>query len=188
MIEAGFIPGVAYQLNSAPMPAAAACSTGADQLGPATRPMTITHDELMRSLNPLQHLPVVGMVYRVATGETIPTPLRVLGAGIVGGPLGALGAGFMAIMEKVFSDPPDTSRPAVPAGMSATGQQAGMQPVTPGSLTGTAYTTLATVRPEWLPSTEPGAMMAAKARDGSATYQQASTEYQRAQMVEKGLV
>ena len=149
--------------------------------------MTMTHDELMRSLNPLQHVPVLGMIYRAVTGETIPAPMRVLGAGIVGGPIGALTAGFMGIMEKALFSPPDLSRPAVPAGMSVTGSEAGVQPVTPGTLTGTAYTTLATVRPEWLPSTDTTMLAAAGSRRGSDAYQQAATEYQRAQMVEKGL-
>ena len=185
MISSAFTPGVPYRLNQ---PAAQPCAPEPSALGPTPNSMTMTHDELMQSLNPLQHVPVLGMIYRLVTGETIPAPMRVLGAGIVGGPIGALGAGFMGIMEKVLFSPPDLSRPAVPAGMSVTGSEAGVQPVTPGTLTGTAYTTLATVRPEWLPSTEATVMLAgADSRRGAEAYQHASMEYQRAQMVEKGL-
>ena len=65
---------------------------GPDQLWPtAIHP---SREEMMHALNPLHYVPVVGMIYRAATGETIPAPLRVLGAGITGGPVGMLLAGF----------------------------------------------------------------------------------------------
>ncbi len=155
---------------------------GPDQLWPT--PITATHEELMHCLNPLQYVPVVGMIYRAATGETIPAPCRVLGAALTGGPIGMLGAGFMGIFEALLSMKPDLSRPSVPAGMSATGSEIGVQPVTPGTLTGTEYTTLATTAPEWLES--PTALAAATGR-GSGVYQQAAVEWQRTQSWEKGL-
>ena len=139
----------------------------------------------MRSLNPVHYVPVVGMIYRAITGETIPAPMRVLGAGLTGGPLGALGAGFLGIMEALFTMKPDLSRPSTPAGMSATGSEAGMSPVTPGTLEAGAYTTLATTVPEWLEgptmfaSNDPGR--------GASTYQQASLEWRRSEALEKGI-
>jgi len=36
--------------------------------------------DVLRALNPLQHVPVVGTIYRAVTGDTIPAPLRILGA------------------------------------------------------------------------------------------------------------
>jgi hypothetical protein len=46
---------------------------------------------------------------------------------------------------------PDTSRPAAPEGMSQTGSEAGVQPVSPGSITTPGgYTTLATTLPDFL--------------------------------------
>lgn len=151
--------------------------------------VTATREEILRGLNPLQHLPGLGMIYRATPGQEIPTTMRVIGAGIVGGPLGMLGAGFMGILGAMFTLPPDLSRPAVPAGMSLTGSEQGVQPVSPGSLSDGAYTTLATVRPEWMTADvryagEPGSVDSAR---GAATYQVAAMEYQRSQAAEKGL-
>ncbi len=176
-------PDPASRLFGYATPPDGAGPIGPDQLWPT--PITITHDEFMRGLNPLHHLPGVGMIYRAVTGETIPAPMRVLGAGIVGGPLGALGAGFMGLLEAIIGMKPDQSRPPVPAGMSETGSEAGVQPVTPGTLAAGAYTTLATAAPEWLGG---GTMLAAaEPGRGAAAYQQASMEWQRSEMLEKGL-
>jgi hypothetical protein len=143
-----------------------------------------TTKEVLNGLNPLQHVPVVGMVYRAATGETIPTPMRVLGAGILGGGLGMIGAAFMSLFEELVRMGPDTSRPSTPAGMSQTGSEAGVEPVTPGTLTGNAYTTLATTTPEFLQGSGPNT---AFVQNGTAAYQQASMEWQRSQWAEKGI-
>ncbi|WP_439817333.1 hypothetical protein [Zavarzinia sp. CC-PAN008] len=43
-------------------------------------------------VNPLQHIPVVGTLYREVTGDTIAPPMQVVGAALYGGGLGALGA------------------------------------------------------------------------------------------------
>ena len=156
---------------------------GPDQLWPT--PVTPTRQEMLNALNPLHYLPGVGVAYRATTGETIPTTLRVLGAGILGGPLGMLGAGVMGVLGAMLTLPPDLSRPAVPAGMAVTGSEAGVQPVSPGSLAAGAYTTLATVQPEWMESS--AVQYAAGPSRGAATYQQASMEWQRSQAMEKGL-
>ena len=155
---------------------------GPDQLWPTAVP--VTREEVLRGLNPLHHLPGIGMIYRAATGETIPATMRVLGAGLFGGPLGMLGAGFMGLVEGLLSMKPDLSRPAVPAGMSLTGSEAGVQPVTPGTLADGAYTTLATALPEWM---ETQATQYAETARGTAAYQQASLEWRRAEALEKGM-
>ncbi len=157
---------------------------GPDQLWPT--PIKISHEELMRGLNPLQHIPVVGAIYRLVTGETIPAPMRVAGAAIAGGPIGALTAGFSGLMEALLTMKPDLSRPAVPAGMSVTGSEAGVEPVTPGRLTGASYTTLATTQPEWLAGSDTQFAATDPGR-GASTYRQAATEWQRTQALEKGL-
>lgn len=144
------------------------------------QPLQVSRQEVLNGLNPLQHLPVVGMIYRAATGEQIPSTMRVAGAGILGGPLGMLGAAFMGLLETLISLGPDTSRPPVPAGMSVTGSESGVEPVTPGTLTGTAYVTLATQTPEFLQSPTAFAQ-------GAAAYQTTMNEFQRTQMLEKGL-
>ena len=117
---------------------------GPENGSPVELPMTF--GELMGGLNPLHHLPVLGMVYRGVTGDTIPIPMRILGAGIFGGPMGMVGAALTCLASEIFSVPPDTSRPALPAGMSQSAE-AGMQP---GSPEPGGYVTLATVAPDWL--------------------------------------
>ena len=48
--------------------------------------------EVLHALNPLQHLPVIGTIYRAITGDTIPAPMRIFGSIIggllTGGPIG----------------------------------------------------------------------------------------------------
>lgn len=72
------------------------------ELGPEEAipiPGEITFDEVLEGLNPLHHLPGVGMIYRAATGTEIHPAMRVLGAGITGGPLGMVLAGVMSAIE-----------------------------------------------------------------------------------------
>ena len=130
-------------------------------------------------------MPGIGIIYRAVTGETIPTPMRVLGAGILGGPLGILGAGLLGIVEAMFTLKPDLSRPSAPAGMTATGSESGVFPVSPGALEPGAYTTLATVAPEWMQPAQ--TLFASEPGRGAAAYQQASMEWRRAEALEKGL-
>lgn len=148
------------------------------------QPLEVSRKEVLQGLNPLQHLPVVGMVYRAATGETMPSTMRVAGAGILGGFPGMLGAALMGLLEELIRMGPDTSRPAVPAGMSQTGSEAAMEPVTPGTLSNGAYLTLATETPEFLQSAPNTALV----QNGTVAYQSAAMEYQRGQAVEKGIV
>jgi hypothetical protein len=70
--------------------------------GEAAAPIAgeVTFDELLRALNPLHHLPVVGTLYRAATGETLAPPLRVLGALAFGGIPGALLTAMLAAVEE----------------------------------------------------------------------------------------
>ena len=161
--------------------------TGSEAGGPSggfPAAIEVSHEQLMNGLNPLQHLPVVGMIYRAATNEQIPATMRVAGAGILGGPLGMIGAGLMSLFEAIVGMGSDSSRPAVPAGMSQTGSEAGVEPVTPGSLTNGAYTTLATTTPDFLQTGTPNTAIV---QNANTAYQSAALEWQRAQSVEKGL-
>lgn len=45
--------------------------------------------DLIDVINPLQHIPVVGMVYRRLTGDTISAPAQFMGGALFGGPIGA---------------------------------------------------------------------------------------------------
>jgi hypothetical protein len=51
-------------------------------------------------LNPLQHLPVVGTIYRAITGDQIKTPEKIAGDAIYGGALGALSSVADAIYQQ----------------------------------------------------------------------------------------
>ena len=62
-------------------------------------PGEITFDDVVQGLNPLHHLPGVGMIYRAVTGTDIHPAMRVLGAGLTGGPLGMALAGVMSAIE-----------------------------------------------------------------------------------------
>ncbi len=171
-----------------PINSSRAFGTGSEAGGPSGGwpvALDVSREDLMHGLNPLQHLPVVGMIYRAATDEQIPAPMRVAGAGILGGPLGMIGAGLMSLFEAIIKMGPDTSRPAVAAGMSQTGSEGGIEPVTPGTMTGDAYTTLATTTPDFLQSGS--SANTAIVQNGAAAYQSAALEWQRSQSVEKGL-
>ena len=57
--------------------------------------------DLVDVVNPLQHLPLVNMVYREVTGDTIKGPAMILGGFLYGGPAG-LGAGMInAVSQEV---------------------------------------------------------------------------------------
>ena len=171
----------------APIDYSRAFGTGSEAGGPTGGwpvALDVSREEFMQGLNPLQHLPGIGMVYRAATGEQIPSPMRVAGAGILGGPLGMIGAGLMSLFEAIIKMGPDTSRPAVAAGMSQTGSESGVEPVTPGTKTEGGYTTLATSTPDFQQSDLPNTAIV---QNGAAAYQSAALEWQRSQLVEKGL-
>ncbi len=142
----------------------------------APRPMSVPFSQVLSALNPLQHVPVVGRIYRAETGDQIPEPLKVLGAGILGGPLGMLGAAVTELFTEIIAMGPDTSRPPAPAGMTVTGSQAGMQPVTPGTLGKSEYVSLATTQPEWLrPSTPEQLALVGDPRRGTNAYKAAAS-------------
>ncbi|MDR3518568.1 MAG: hypothetical protein P4M00_22460 [Azospirillaceae bacterium] len=65
------------------------------------------HD-IIDTLNPLQHLPLVGTVYRAITGDTESPMARVLGGILYGGPTGFLSATFDAIVEQTDGKDPES--------------------------------------------------------------------------------
>lgn len=62
-------------------------------------PGEMSFDDVLQGLNPLHHLPGVGMIYRAVTGTEIHPAMRVLGAGLTGGALGMALAGIMSAIE-----------------------------------------------------------------------------------------
>lgn len=67
------------------------------------QPSRMTFQDFLSGLNPLQHLPVVGMIYRAVTGDVPPTAMRVAGAFLLGGPVGAVATALGATAEEIFS-------------------------------------------------------------------------------------
>jgi hypothetical protein len=79
--------------------------------------------EFLSALNPLQHLPVVGTIYRAVTGDSVQPAYRVLGGLLLGGPIGAVTSAVGAAVEALWQDRgasetapvPNTAVAAVPA-------------------------------------------------------------------------
>jgi len=56
-------------------------------------------DDLLDIVNPLQHLPVVGTIYRAITGDSIGTVAKIAGDALYGGLWGAVGAAADSVFE-----------------------------------------------------------------------------------------
>jgi hypothetical protein len=96
--------------------------TSASSAAPANPPIPsdhagVTFHDILSALNPLQYLPVVGTIYRAATGDVIPEPLRRLGSllvsGLMGGPVGVVISLAMTIAEKITGLDPEKTLAAV---------------------------------------------------------------------------
>ena len=66
--------------------------------------MSVGFDDLLDVVNPLQQLPVVGSVYREATGEEISIPARLAGGFLFGGLPGLIGSAAMVAFEEITGD------------------------------------------------------------------------------------
>ncbi len=62
-------------------------------------------------MNPLQYLPIVGPLYRAATGDVIPEPLReggsLLVSGLLGGPIGLVTSAVLTVAQKITGIDPE---------------------------------------------------------------------------------
>lgn len=58
-----------------------------------------TFADILDVVNPLQHLPVISIVYRAITGNTISPASRILGDTLFGGPIGAAVGAANALLE-----------------------------------------------------------------------------------------
>lgn len=61
---------------------------------------------ILEIVNPLQHLPIIGSVYREITGDTIGAAPRILGGGLFGGVFGLIGSALSAIFEGLTGKDP----------------------------------------------------------------------------------
>ena len=59
-----------------------------------------TFGDLIDIINPLQHIPVLGTIYRKLSGDTIDPAARIAGGTLFGGPIGAA----LAVAETAFSE------------------------------------------------------------------------------------
>lgn len=71
---------------------------------PTEEPYNATSDlsfgDFLDMVNPLQHIPVVGTIYRAVTGDTIKPAAQVVGDIAYGGPIGGIASIFSAIIAQ----------------------------------------------------------------------------------------
>jgi len=88
-------------------------SPGTEEWVPADAPYGLS--AFLDGLNPLHHVPVVGMIYRAVTGEHIEAPVRIAGSvltsALYGGPLGVLGTVVLSFAEEIFRAGPAPGSP-----------------------------------------------------------------------------
>ncbi len=60
---------------------------------------THTFGDVVDTLNPLHHLPVIGTLYRGMTGDTLKPVSSIIGGALFGGPIGAIAGTIGAIMQ-----------------------------------------------------------------------------------------
>lgn len=58
-----------------------------------------TFDDVVDVINPLHHVPVVGMLYRSVTGDAISPISQILGGALFGGPIGAVAGTINAVLR-----------------------------------------------------------------------------------------
>lgn len=79
----------------------------------------LSFTDVLDLVNPLQHIPVVGNVYRELTGDTLAPGIRVAGGALFGGPLGAAlsvaGLVIDSARDGGANDMPDAADTAVAA-------------------------------------------------------------------------
>jgi hypothetical protein len=108
-------------------------ASGVSQPASASEPAVASHGfsfhALLSALNPLQYIPVVGTIYRAATGDVIPDAVRYAGSmlvsGLLGGPIGLLSNVALIVGEKATGIDPekiiaDQFHKASPAGGTPT--------------------------------------------------------------------
>jgi hypothetical protein len=112
----------------------------------------MTFRDLLSELNPLQYLPVLGTIYRAATGDTIPESVRAVGSfivsGLIGGPVGLATNAALLALEKATGIDPEKIGQDLLASLGIGNQGAGIVVATAQSVP--AQTSLAPVA--WSPA------------------------------------
>lgn len=106
IIETPYDPwaGTAPAAGSASPPRAGAAAGGADADGEGEPFRLFGGDglsfaDVLDIVNPLQHVPVIGHLYRNVTGDSIDPGSRLLGGTLFFGPLGTVGAGVNVLVQ-----------------------------------------------------------------------------------------
>ena len=85
----------------APASAPAAASAGASASAAASPDDGFSFDDFVDMVNPLQHIPVVGTLYRAITGDKMNTAPKILGDTLYGGVTGFVSSVADTIFEKI---------------------------------------------------------------------------------------
>ena len=113
--------------------------------------------ELLSELNPLQYIPVIGTIYRAATGDTISDSARTVGSlvvsGLTSGPVGIAANLGMLAAEKVTGIDPEKIAQHLLAdiGIGAS-PAAAAKPVPPAATPSTAPAVPAPASAAWSPA------------------------------------
>ena len=109
-ISPGSVPGTAGDLAGNKF----AQSNAADQISENAEGRTFSEymfgedgfefTDFLDVINPLQHIPGVGMIYRSLTGDELGNGARVVGGGLFGGVFGLAGAAIDAVVDAVTGD------------------------------------------------------------------------------------
>ena len=78
--------------------------------------------DVLDLVNPLQHIPVIGNLYRKLTGDVAAPAIRIAGGALFGGPLGAAFAAASVVLKRLVK--PDLDAGALPAADKALAFQA----------------------------------------------------------------
>lgn len=61
---------------------------------------SLSFSDFLSVINPLQHIPIIGSIYRAVTGDTVSPMSRVVGGMLFGGPVGLIASAFNAVIEQ----------------------------------------------------------------------------------------
>jgi hypothetical protein len=123
------------------------------QRSTSSPPMTLSFHDILHALNPLQHLPGVGMLYRAITHDDIPAPLKIAGSMVFGAAVGNLPGVFISVFAN-FAEGLMQLGPAVPGHVLQVNQWAGGSETGPSerpatTTPGVTYADGSTGSPTW---------------------------------------
>ncbi len=70
--------------------------------------------DVLDLINPIQHIPIIGNIYRNLTGDVAAPAIRIAGGALFGGPLGAAFAVANVVLKQLVHPDPDTGSLAAP--------------------------------------------------------------------------